>query len=184
MSGREDLSPGTNASGTKRNITFRIEGLSSDYAIGQFTAGIAATNASGNYQGTGTDRDFTFTVQTSADGTTWTDYDSETGNINKSVGTISKWNFTGSEGAVVPTSPFYLRLQLVNNSSLGCFSSLFSMTMHRDANAETGIAGTPVDEHAAGGTVYDISGRPVQSDAKGMVIEDGRVVVKRPSAVE
>ena len=184
VSGREDLSPGTNASGTKRNITFRIEGLSSDYAIGQFTAGIAATNASGNYQGTGTDRDFTFTVQTSADGTTWTDYDSETGNINKSVGTISKWNFTGSEGAVVPTSPFYLRLQLVNNSSLGCFSSLFSMTMHRDANAETGIAGTPVDEHAAGGTVYDISGRPVQSDAKGMVIEDGRVVVKRPSAVE
>ena len=58
------------------------------------------------------------------------------------------------------------------------------MTMHRDANAETGIAGTLADEHAAGGTVYDISGRPVQSDAKGMVIEDGRVVVKRPSAVE
>lgn len=182
VSSREDLSPGTNATGTKRNITFRIDGLQ-NYPICQFTAGIAATNASGQYQGTGTDRDFTFTVQTSADGTSWTDYDTKSGNINKTVGGITKWNFTSSEEAVTPTDPFYLRLQLVNNSTLGCFSSLFSMTMYRDANAETGIMDISDDTQKASEATYDLSGRQVSSDARGVLVENGKVVIKAPAPV-
>lgn len=181
VSGRTDLSPGTNAPDTKRTITFRINGLPSSYAMDKIVAGIAATNASGNYQGNGTDRDFTFTIQTSADGNTWTDYDTKSGNINQTVGGITKWEFTGGGEVVVPTSPFYLRLQLVNNSTLGCFSSLFSMTLHRDPNTETGVSDIPSANGSTIGTAYDLTGRPARHDTKGVLVEDGKVVIKTPA---
>lgn len=184
VSGRQDLSPGTNAPDLKRNITFRIDGLPAGYGIENFTAGIAATNASGNYQGSGTDREFTFTIKTSADGSAWTDFDTRSGNINKTVGGITKWEFAGGGEAVAPTSPFYLRLQLVNNSTLGCFSSLFSMTLHRDPNT-TDIPALPSAEgNRAKGMIYDLSGRPARPDAKGVLIEDDRVKVVSSSSQE
>ncbi len=181
VSRRTDLSPGTNAPDTKRTITFRIDGLSSAYAMNKFTAGIAATNASGNYQGSGTDRDFTFTIQTSADGTAWTDYDTRSGNINRTVGGVTKWEFADGGEAVVPANPFYLRLRLVNNSTLGCFSSLFSMTLHRDPDAATGISTLPANNGHATGTVYDLSGRPSRPYAGGVLVEDGKLVIKAPA---
>ncbi len=181
VSGRTDLSPGTNATGTKRNITFRIDGLSADYAIRQFTAGIAATNASGNYQGNGTDREFTFTMQTSTDGSSWTDYDTKSGNINKTAGGVTKWEFANGDAVLVPSNPFYIRLQLVNNSSLGCFSSLFSMTLHRDTDVDTFVGGVASDAVPSSSGTYDLSGRPASPDAKGVLVKDGKLVIKAPS---
>lgn len=181
VSGRTDLSPGTNATGTKRYISFRVDGLSPSYAIGQIRAGIAATNATGNYQGNGTDRDFTFTMQTSTNGTDWVDYDSQTGNINKSAGSVTSWDFSNSEEAVVPSNPFYVRLQLVNNSDLGCFSSLFSLTLYRDPNSTTAIGDVPASVSGTSGYTYDLSGRPVGSSASGVLVEDGRLVIKTPA---
>lgn len=181
VSSRTDLSPGTNATGTKRNITFRLEGLSPDYAIDMFTAGIAATNATGNYQGNGTDRDFTFTMQTSADGTSWTDVDTQSGNINKAPGSVAKWNFNCQGESLKPTEPFYVRLQLVNNSSLGCFSSLFSLVLHRDAEVGTSVAEVPAAKDNVSSDAYDLGGRPVSSSATGVLVKDGRVVIQAPA---
>lgn len=181
VSGRTDLTPGTNATGTKRSITFQVDGLPADYAIGQFTAGIAATNASGAYQGAQTVREFTFTMQTSTDGNSWTDFDVQSGNINKTIGGISNWQFACSEEAVVPTNPFYLRLQLVNDNSLGCFSSLFSLTLHKDENAETGLVTVPSNSSIDAKTRFDLSGRPASSTAKGILVEDGKLVIKAPA---
>lgn len=178
VSGRTDLSPGTNAPGTERTITFRVNGFSGDYAIGKFTAGIAATTANGSFQGGATNREFTFTLQTSSDGKTWTDYAARTGDINTTVGGVTKWEFSNDKVTVMPVSPFYLRLQLVNNSTLGCYSSLFSMTMHRDPNVNTGIADAPGDKAKAPAGTYDMSGRPAHARATGVLVEDGRKVVK------
>lgn len=181
VSGRTDLSPGTNATGTKRYISFRVDGLSPLYEIGQIRAGIAATNATGNYQGNGTNRDFTFTMQTSTNGTDWADYDSQTGNINKSPGSVTSWDFSNRAEAVVPSNPFYIRLQLVNNSDLGCYSSLFSMTLYRDPNSTTAIGDVPASLSGTSGYTYDLSGRPVASSASGVLVEDGRLVIKTPA---
>lgn len=181
VSGRTDLSPGTNATGTKRYISFRVDGLSPLYEIGQIGAGIAATNATGNYQGNGTNRDFTFTMQTSTNGTDWADYDSQTGNINKSPGSVTSWGFSNRAEAVVPSNPFYIRLQLVNNSDLGCYSSLFSMTLYRDPNSTTAIGDVPASLSGTSGYTYDLSGRPVASSASGVLVEDGRLVIKTPA---
>lgn len=181
VSGRTDLSPGTNATGTKRNITFRIDGLPSNYAIKQFTAGIAATNASGEYQGYGTDRDFTFTMQTSTNGSQWADYGTLSGNINKTVGGTTKWEFTNTNDVLSPTNPFYLRLQLVNNSDLGCYSSLFSMTLHRNTDVETATGGVSTETSLTSTSTYDLSGRPASPNAQGVLVKDGKLVMNAPA---
>lgn len=179
VSGRTDLSPGTNATGTQRQVTFRITNWPSGYALGKVTAGIAATNASGNYQGSGTDRDFTFTVLTSSDGENWSSYDSKTGNINQTVGGTTAWEFV-PQNEIMPTNPFFVRLQMVNNSSLGCFSSLFALTLHKEKNIDTGLDRlyTSLGQRSKG--VYDMNGRPTKSNAAGVMIEDGKVVIKKP----
>ena len=176
-SGR-DLTPGTNVADTVRYVTFRIDGMPADYAVGKISAEIAGTTAAGNYWSREYDFDFTFTVQTSRNGTDWTDFGTQSGNIVPVLNESAEWDFVG-ENAVAATDPFFVKVNMVNNSAkYKSYSSLFSLILQRDPNAETSISEVGADFVLPVSGTYDLSGRPVSNTAKGVLVEDGKVVLK------
>lgn len=179
--GRRDLTPGTNVADTVRYVTFRVDGLPSDYAIGSITAEIAGISAAGNYWTKAYDFDFTFSVQTSKNGTDWVDFDTKNGNIVQTLGESTEWTFS-SEEAVSSGSPFYFRVCMVSNSAkYKTYSSLFSVILQRDPNAETSVSEIEADQIKVVSGTFDLSGRPVSSTSTGVVVEDGKLIIKAPA---
>jgi arylsulfatase A-like enzyme len=173
-----DLTPGTNVADTVRYVTFRIDGMPADYAVGKISAEIAGTTAMGGYWSRMYDFDFTFSVQTSKNGSDWTDFGMQRGNIVPVLNESAEWEFSG-ENAVFPTDPFFVKVNMVNNSpKYKSYSSLFSLILQRDPDAETSISEVGEDFVQPVSGTYDLSGRPVGTTAKGVLIEDGKVVLK------
>ena len=173
-----DLTPGTNVADTVRYVTFRIDGMPADYAVGKISAEIAGTTAMGGYWSRMYDFDFTFCVQTSKNGSDWTDFGMQRGNIVPVLNESAEWEFSG-ENAVFPTDPFFVKVNMVNNSAkYKSYSSLFSLILQRDPDAETSISEVGEDFVLPVSGTYDLSGRPVSTTAKGVLIEDGKVVLK------
>ena len=173
-----DLTPGTNVADTVRYVTFRIDGMPADYAVGKISAEIAGTTAMGGYWSRMYDFDFTFSVQTSKNGSDWTDFGMQRGNIVPVLNESAEWEFSG-ENAVFPTDPFFVKVNMVNNSpKYKSYSSLFSLILQRDPDAETSISEVGEDFVLPVSGTYDLSGRPVGTTAKGVLIEDGKVVLK------
>ena len=173
-----DLTPGTNVADTFRYVTFRIDGMPADYAVGKISAEIAGTTAMGGYWSRMYDFDFTFSVQTSKNGSDWTDFGMQRGNIVPVLNESAEWEFSG-ENAVFPTDPFFVKVNMVNNSpKYKSYSSLFSLILQRDPDAETSISEVGEDFVLPVSGTYDLSGRPVGTTAKGVLIEDGKVVLK------
>ena len=173
-----DLTPGTNVADTVRYVTFRIDGMPADYAVGKISAEIAGTTAMGGYWSREYDFDFTFSVQTSRNGTDWADFATQRGNIVPVLNESAEWEFSG-ENAVAPTDPFFVKVNMVNNSAkYKSYSSLFSLILQRDPNAETSISEVGTDFVLPVSGTYDLNGRPVSNTTKGVLIEDGKVVLK------
>jgi arylsulfatase A-like enzyme len=173
-----DLTPGTNVADTVRYVTFRIDGMPADYAVGKISAEIAGTTAMGGYWSRMYDFDFTFSVQTSKNGSDWTDFGMQRGNIVPVLNESAEWEFSG-ENAVFPTDPFFVKVNMVNNSpKYKSYSSLFSLILQRDPDAETSISEVGEDFVLPVSGTYDLGGRPVSTTAKGVLIEDGKVVLK------
>ena len=173
-----DLTPGTNVADTVRYVTFRIDGMPADYAVGKISAEIAGTTAMGGYWSREYDFDFTFSVQTSRNGSDWTDFGMQRGNIVPVLNESAEWEFSG-ENAVFPTDPFFVKVNMVNNSAkYKSYSSLFSLILQRDPNAETSISEVGTDFVLPVSGTYDLGGRPVSTTAKGVLVEDGKVVLK------
>ena len=173
-----DLTPGTNVADTVRYVTFRIDGMPADYAVGKISAEIAGTTAMGGYWSREYDFDFTFSVQTSRNGTDWADFGTQRGNIVPVLNESAEWEFSG-ENAVAPTDPFFVKVNMVNNSAkYKSYSSLFSLILQRDPNAETSISEVGTDFVLPVSGTYDLNGRPVSNTTKGVLVEDGKVVLK------
>ena len=173
-----DLTPGTNVADTVRYVTFRIDGMPADYAVGKISAEIAGTTAMGGYWSREYDFDFTFSVQTSRNGTDWADFGMQRGNIVPVLNESAEWEFSG-ENAVFPTDPFFVKVNMVNNSAkYKSYSSLFSLILQRDPNAETSISEVGTDFVLPVSGTYDLNGRPVSNTTKGVLVEDGKVVLK------
>jgi hypothetical protein len=152
--------------------------MPADYAVGKISAEIAGTTAMGGYWSRMYDFDFTFSVQTSKNGSDWTDFGMQRGNIVPVLNESAEWEFSG-ENAVVPTDPFFVNVNMVNNSpKYKSYSSLFSLILQRDPDAETSISEVGEDFVLPVSGTYDLGGRPVGTTAKGVLIEDGKVVLK------
>ena len=185
----DDITSNLGSTGTERNFPFAITGIPAGYYVEKISAEIAATTATGAYQGKTVSRDFTYTVQTGAASDALAEFASTTGDINVNSGSRTLWSMVREDGSIEPGDPFYLNLQLVNNATLTCCSSVFSIVLHKSDKAPTGIeevqevsspegSSSFASQEVQGSDVYDMSGRKVWKAEKGVFIQNGNKVIK------
>lgn len=178
VSGLDDITSNLGSVNTQRNYPFTITGIPTGYYVEKISAEIAATSTTGAFQGTSVSRDFTYTVQTGSSSDALTDFGSTSGNINVNPGSRTLWSVTRADGSIELSDPFCLNLQLVNNATLTCCSSVYNIVLHKTDKVPTCIDTVQGVQKVQGSETYDLSGRKVKATGHGVFVQDGQKVIR------
>lgn len=181
LGGQTDLTPNSGRDqDVPRYVTLCINDFPADYCFETIRARIAAVTSLGAFSTTSS-RAFDFSVYTGSSAESLVLLASQTGvNINidgKSTGADNThaWSFTGAVQA--PTNPLYVQVEMTNKTGYSVYSSLFGVDILKSDKQPDAV--TTVSSATNDAVTFDLFGRRVSPAYHGIVIQDGKKLLRK-----